>query len=260
MKRNLTLVLTLISASLLAALPSFAAEPDYSAWTGLLQKYYDRGKGMDYAGLKKNDYATLAKLSDDLGKVDVAALTKPEQLAFWINLYNISTVKLITDNYPTKSIRDLSTDPFVRLNVFKKPIVPRGGAMLALNDIENDRIREGFKDPRIHFAINCAARSCPPMRTEAFTGARLNEQLDDTARQFFAGPGAPRIKGSKGRFTMTLSKVLDWFEDDFKKWGGGGIVAFTMKYLPPDRARLIAGSKVSLEYFDYDWNLNDWKR
>jgi hypothetical protein len=259
MNRRLTLVLILVCATMLMGVPALAAEPDYSAWTGLLRKYYDRGKGMDYAGLKKSDYGTLKKLSDDLGKVEVGTLSKPEQLAFWLNLYNISTVKLIVDNYPTKSIRDLSTDPIVRLNVFKKPLVRQGGAMLALNDIENDRIREGFKDPRIHFAINCAARSCPPMRTEAFTGARLSEQLDDTVRQFFAGPGALRIEGGEGRFTMTTSKVLDWFEDDFKQWGGG-VVAFTMKYLPADRARMIAGTKVSIDHFDYDWSLNDWRR
>lgn len=259
MNRNVTLVFILVCATLLAGVPALAAEPDYSPWSGLLQKYYDRGKGMDYAGLKKNDYATLRKLSDDLAKVNVGTLSKPEQLAFWINLYNISTVRLIVDNYPMKSIRDLSTDPIVRLNVFKKPLVRQGGATLALNDIENDRIREGFKDPRIHFAINCAARSCPPMRNEAFTGARVSEQLDDTARQFFSAPGAVRIEGGAGRFTMTTSKVLDWFEDDFKQWGGG-VVALSMKYLPPEKSRLIAGSKVSIEYFDYDWNLNDWKR
>ncbi len=259
MKRNSIIVFALISALLLVGIPAFAAEPDYTAWTGLLQKYYDRGKGMDYVGLKKNDYATLKKLSDDLGKVNVASLTKPEQLAFWINLYNISTVKLICDNYPTKSIRDLSTDPLIRLNVFKKEIIPQGGKMMALNDVENDKIREGFHDPRIHFAINCAARSCPPMRTEAYTGARVNEQLDDQARQFFAGPGAPKIEGGKGHYTITVTKVLDWFEGDFDKWAGG-VVAFTTKYLPPDKAKMIGGSKVSVDHFDYNWDLNDWKR
>ncbi|MBI2212473.1 MAG: DUF547 domain-containing protein [Acidobacteria bacterium] len=253
--RTLALSLVLLAATL----PGLAAEPDYAAWTGLLETYYSPQNGMDYQGLRKNDLATLTKLAGDLSKVDVGALARNEQLAFWINLYNISTVKLICDNYPTKSIRDLSTDPIVRLNVFKKEIVPQGGKMMSLNDVENIKIREGFKDPRIHFAINCAAKSCPPMRREAFTGARVNEQLDDQARVFFAGPGGAKITRSGSKATLTVTKVMDWFDDDFDDWGGG-VVAFTKKFLAPDKRAQLDGAKVSLSYYEYNWDLNDWKR
>lgn len=253
--RTLALCLMVLATTL----PGIAAEPDYSAWTGLLEKYYSPQSGMDYEGLRKNDFGVLTKLVDDLSKVDVGTLERNEQLAFWINLYNISTVKLICDNYPTKSIRELSTDPIVRLNVFKKEIVPQGGRTMSLNDVENVKIREGFKDPRIHFAINCAAKSCPPMRREAFTGARVNEQLDDQTRVFFAGPGGAKITKSGGKASLTVTKVMDWFDDDFDKWGGG-IVAFTKKYLAPDKRAQLEGAKVSVSFYDYNWDLNDWKR
>ncbi len=252
-----TLLLSLVLTAL--ALPGLAAEPDYTAWTGLLQKYYSPQNGMDYQGIRKNDFATLKKLADDWSKVDVSKLNRNEQLAFWINLYNVSTVKLICDNYPTKSIRDLSTDPLVRLNVFKKEIVPQGGKMMSLNDVENDKIRDGFKDPRIHFAINCAARSCPPMRPEAYIGARVNDQLDDQARVFLNGPAGAKISKSGSKATMTVTKVMDWFEKDFDAWGGG-VVPFAMKYLSADKKAQLEGAKVKVDYYDYDWNLNGWKR
>lgn len=257
--KSLTRTLAICAVLVAAALPGLAAEPDYSAWTGLLQKYYSPQSGMDYQGIRKNDFATLKKLVDDWSKVDVSKLNRDEQLAFWINLYNLSTVKLICDNYPTKSIRDLSTDPIVRLNVFKKAIVPQGGTMMSLNDVENDKIRAGFKDPRIHFAINCAARSCPPMRPEAFVGAKVNEQLDDQARVFLNGPAGAKISRSGSKATMTVTKVMDWFDDDFNDWGGG-VVPFATKFLSADKKAQLAGAKVKVEFYDYDWNLNDWKR
>lgn len=249
----------LLLALLASAAPLGAAEPDYAPWTGLLQKYYSPQSGMDYRGLRKNDFATLTKLVDALSKVDVASLSREEQLAFWINLYNISTIKLICDNYPTKSIRELSTDPIIRLNVFKKEFIPQGGKTMSLNDVENVKIREGFKDPRIHFAINCAAKSCPPMRQEAFTGARVSEQLEDQARVFMNGPAGAKISKSGGKATLTVTKVMDWFDDDFNNWGGG-IVAFTKKYLAADKRAQLEGAKVSVSFFDYNWDLNDWKR
>ncbi|MGK2859061.1 MAG: DUF547 domain-containing protein [Thermoanaerobaculia bacterium] len=257
--RALTRTLAICAVLAAMALPGLAAEPDYSAWNGLLEKYYSPQYGMDYDGIRKSDFATLKKLVDDFSKVDVSKLNRDEQLAFWINLYNVSTVKLICDNYPTKSIRDLSTDPIVRLNVFKKAIVPQGGKMMSLNDIENDKIRAGFKDPRIHFAINCAARSCPPMRPEAFQGARVQEQLDDQSRVFMNGPAGAKISRSGSKATMTVTKVMDWFDDDFIDWGGG-VVEFSKKYLSADKKAQLDGAKVKVDHFDYDWNLNDWKR
>ena len=257
----------LLAAGLLAAGPGFsttaqAAEPpDYSAWQGLLGKYYDPAKGMSYKALKQNDKATLDQLRQKLATVDVDSLSRSDQLAYWINLYNISTLAVVVDSYPVDSIRDISTDPIVRLNVFKKPSVKTKAGTMSLNDVENTRIREGFKDPRIHFAINCAAKSCPPIRTEPYVGARLSEQLDDQARRFLTGPHGVKIEKDGDGIDLHVTKILDWFKDDFDKWGGGR-VAFIRKYLPADKQKQIdvAKGRVDLDFDDYDWDLNDASR
>lgn len=252
----------LLALGLLAAGMARAAEPpDYKVWQDLLTKYYDPAQGMKYKELKEHDKAALDRLRQTMAAVDVNALSRPDQLAYWINLYNISTVGVVVDHYPVDSIRDISTDPIVRLNVFKKPTVKTKAGTIALNDVENDKIRTGFKDPRIHFAINCAAKSCPPIRTEPYVGARINEQLDDQARRFLNGPHGARLEKDGSGIDLHVTKILDWFKDDFEKWGGGR-VAFVRKFLPADKQKQIdtvkgAKGDVDLDFDDYDWALND---
>jgi hypothetical protein len=232
-----------------------AAEPDYRLWQELLSKHYDPAKGMNYKGLKA-DKAALDRLRQQMAAVDVASLSRPEQLAYWINLYNISTVNVVAEKYPVESIRDISTDPVVRLNVFKKPNVKVKGGTMSLNDVENDKIRAGFKDPRIHFAINCAAESCPPIRSEPFVGARIDQQLDDQARKFLNGPKGVRVEQD----ALHVTKIMDWFKDDFEQWGGGTL-PFLKKYLSPDKVKRIgAAKKFEIEFDDYSWKLNDTSR
>ena len=257
MKRtNLTLALL---GLLLAAVPArAAAPPDYKAWGELLAKYYDPAKGMDYKALKAQDKKTLDDLRRQMGTVDVQSLSRPDQLAYWINLYNVNVVGVVVDNYPVESIRDLSTDPIVRLNVFKKPSVQTKKGAISLNDVENVKIREGFKDPRIHFAINCAAQSCPPIRPEPYAGSQVSEQLDDQARKFLNGPNGVRPEKSGGALVLHTTKIMDWFEGDFDKWGGGA-VAFIIRYASSDKRKQIeaAGNQVKLAFDDYSWKLND---
>jgi hypothetical protein len=252
----------LIAAALLAssANPAHGAEPDYRLWQELLAKHYDPARGMDYKGLRQ-DRAALDRLRQQMAAVDVSALSRPEQLAYWINLYNVSVVGVVADNDPVESIRDLSTDPIIRLNVFKKPYVNVRGGTLSLDDVENKKIREGFKDPRIHFAINCAAESCPPIRPEPFTGARIDAQLDDQARKFLNGPHGVRLEDDDGTLVLHVTKILDWFKDDFETWGGGTL-PFLKRFLSPDKVKRIdaARGKVEIDYDDYSWKLNEWRR
>jgi len=228
-------------------------------WTALLQRYYDPARGMDYAHLKQQDAVTLDHIRADLGRVNLAELDRKQQLAYWINVYNVNVVATIVESYPVKSIRDLSTDPIIRLNVFKKDRVPFGGEMLSLDDVENKKIRDGFHDPRIHFAINCAARSCPPLRSEAYDGERIDAQLTEQARHFLTG--STRFEKKDGALTIRTSKILDWFGKDFDEWGGGK-VQFLRRFVPPDKQHLIdaARGEAAFEYDDYDWTLNDWHR
>ena len=231
-----------------------------SQWNRLLGAYYNPASGFDYKALKAKDNAALQSIRQQLGRVNVSGLTPKQQLAHWINVYNVNTVATIVENYPVKSIRDISTDPIIRLNVFKKERVPAGNAKLSLNDVENDKIRDGFKDPRIHFAINCAAKSCPPIRTEAFAGEKLDAQLDEQARLFLNGPNGARFKRDGDKLVITTTKIMDWFSDDFEKWGGGK-TAFIRKYVPAEKQRMMdQAKKIDIEYDDYDWDLNDWRR
>jgi uncharacterized protein DUF547 len=253
-----TLTLTLFGL-LLAALPAAAVNPpDYKLWADLLSKYYDPAKGMDYKALKANDKKTLDELRRQMAQVDVVTLPKNDQLAYWINLYNISTVNVVVESYPVKSIRDISTDFIAHLNVFKKDYVLTRKGPMSLNDVENDKIRDHFMDPRIHFAINCAAKSCPPIRTEPYVGARVQEQLDDQARMFLNGPHGVRLEKSGGELVLHTTKIMDWFKDDFEKWGGGR-VHFISTFASPDKRKQIAaaGNQIDLKFDDYDWSLND---
>jgi len=233
--------------------------PDYAEWARILRVYYDPAQGMDYKALKTKESVALDKLRRRMAEVDVARLPKPDQLAYWINLYNISVVDTVVDGYPVESIRDLSTDPFIRLNVFKKETVPVKGGNLSLDTIENEKIRAGFKDPRIHFAINCAAASCPPIRYEPYVGQRLNEQLDDQTRNFLNGPLGVKLQRDGDNLVVHATKILDWFGDDFDQWGGGK-VNFIRRYLPPEKQKSFGAGKVKFKYDDYDWKLNDHPR
>ena len=252
--------LNLILLGLLAmAVPAgAAAPPDYKVWGELVSKYYDPAKGMNYKALKEQDKKTLNDLRRQMATVDVQSLTRQDQLAYWINLYNINVVGVVVDHYPVASIRDISTDPIVRLNVFKKPSVQTKKGALSLNDVENDKVREGFKDPRIHFAINCAAQSCPPIRTEPYVGSQISQQLDDQARKFLNGPNGVRPEKKGGALVLHTTKIMDWFQDDFDKWGGGQI-GFLVRYLSADKSKQIraAASQVKLDFDDYSWKLND---
>jgi hypothetical protein len=250
------LLLVLIGATAAGA----ASPPDYSTWQALLSKYYDPARGMSYKALKANDARTLDALRRRMAQVDAGSLPKPDQLAYWINLYNISVVDTVIDGYPVESIRDLSTDPIVRLNVFKKATIDTRQGKMSLDAIENEKIRPGFKDPRIHFAINCAAESCPPIRPEPYVGARIDRQLDDQTRKFLNGPHGVRLEQDGDELVLRTTKVMDWFSDDFERWGGGQ-KAFLRKYLSPDKQKRIdAAQKVEIRYDDYSWKLNDASR
>jgi hypothetical protein len=220
-----------------------ARAQDYSPWNTILSKYYEPARGFDYASLKAHDATTLESLRQQLGRVNVAALNRKQQLAYWINVYNINTVATIVENYPVKSIRDLSTDPLI-FTVFKKKRVPFGSELLSLDDVETTKIREAFHDPRIHFAINCAAKSCPPIRTEAYVGERVDAQLDDQARRFLTAN--TRFSRDGDTLVIHVTKIMDWFGGDF-----GDKVAFLRKYIAVPAAK-----SYEFAYDDYDWSLN----
>lgn len=239
-----------LAVALLLAAPLHAQTAE---WTRILAAYTDPARGVDYKAMKAREARNVQAIRQQLARVDVAKLDRKSQLAHWINVYNVNTVATILEHYPVKSIRDISTDPIIRLNVFKKPRVPVGSELLSLDEIENVKIREGFQDARIHFAINCAAKSCPPLRQEAYSGATLDAQLDEQTRAFLA---RARFVRDGDELTIHVTKIMDWFSDDF-----GNKAAFIRKYVSADKQRMIdQATDIDFEYDDYDWDLNDWKR
>ena len=219
---------------------------DNSIYAELLKKYVENGV-VDYAGFKK-DQDKLHEYLKVLEQTDTKKLSLDEQLAFYINAYNAWTIKLVLSGYPgIHSIKDLGS---FWSSPWKKEIVHVDGKVLSLDDIEHGIIRPKFKDPRIHFAVNCASKSCPPLSSEPYEGKIINQQLDAAARAFINDPKRNRLEGN----TLYVSKIFDWYGEDFK----GGIVNFFLKYAEGDLKRGLEANKnqIKIRYLDYDWSLN----
>lgn len=209
---------------------------DYSALDKILAKYVSQSGTVDYTGLKA-DKTELNNVYNALTGVNPATITnKDAQLAFWINLYNVATLKLIVDNYPLKSIMDLDKG-----KPWDVKRVSVAGKSYSLNDIENTKIRT-FKDPRIHFAVNCAAKSCPPLLNAAFTPGKLNAQLESQTKKFINNAKSTSLSPGKA----VISKIFDWYKEDF-----GNVIAFIKKYSSTN-----VGADVKITYQEYDWSLN----
>jgi len=228
-----------------------SAGPDYSLFTQVLRDHVKDGT-VNYKSLKTDK--RFAEFIETLKKTDPNTISRKNRLAFWINVYNAFVLKVVVDNYPIESI--FSTFAYVRKKSnFHKKVVTINGMLYSLNDVENDIIRP-MGDPRIHFAINCAAKSCPPLRAEAFEPARLGEQMAEMARNFINNPEKNSFDFAKKE--ALVSKIFDWFADDFKKYSTG-VPEFISRYLPPEQSKqlLAAGKDFKIKHHDYNWDLNE---
>lgn len=232
--------------------PARAAGVDHSIWADLLEKHvsYETGR-VDYAAFKKEDEAQLEDYLKVLKTVDRSELTRNERLAFYINLYNSATIKLILESYPwNDSIRDIGG---LLESPFKIEFINLEGKQYSLDEIEHDILRKEYNDPRIHFALNCASVSCPPLYDKPYAGAKIDEQLDMVTRRFLNDPRRTWIDED----TLYLSKVMEWYEDDFVV--AGGVVPFVKKYADGAFEKNLkeVGDDIDVEFQDYDWSLND---
>lgn len=236
---------------------------DHSALDEILKTHVQDGL-VDYAALKAAD--RLRPYLQALANTDPSQMSEAEQLAFWINAYNALTLKLVADNYPTKSILRLTPVgirgiPFIipkANSPFTLKVGEVGGAPRTLNEIEHEILRVQFDEPRIHFAIVCASESCPPLRAEAFVADRLDAQLDDQTRQFLYDPTKNEIPASDAPNTIRLSKIFNWFAEDFG--GKDSLQTYLAPYFEDEvRAQLEARS-YEVDFLNYSWALNDWKR
>ena len=177
-------------------------------------------------------------------------MPRVDKIAFWINAYNALTVRLILDHYPLRSIRDIGWLPGAAFRQSFIPMQNLRGEPISLDDIEHRVLRAQFAEPRIHFALVCAARSCPPLRTEAYRGAVLAQQLDDQGRNFLGMPTKNRVDRVAG--TMYLSPIFKWFRPDFET--DGPLAAFVAPYFDLKAADV---AHFTIEFLDYDWSLNE---
>jgi len=223
--------------------PSF----DHSTFDTLLHRYVDADGWVDYVGLKAN-VSELDMYLKSLGVAPLDAMGRDEKLALLINAYNAGTLKLILDHQPISSIQDIPEQErwdAVRWNI--------GGNLWSLNQIEHEQIRPKFVEPRIHFALVCAALSCPPLRTEAFTATRLEEQLQEQSQ--YVHTHATWFQFDRDASPASLTKLYRWYGDDFTQIAGSPL-EFASRYSPTLKQTLADGVTPRIEWLPYEWDLN----
>ncbi len=225
----------------------------HAPWDGLVRSFVHDGV-VDYGCLQAHE-GQLDRYLALLAAIKPERLSRDAQLAVWINGYNAFTAKLILRRYPR--IRSIKEIP----RRWKLRDWTVGGRRYSLDEIENKVLRAKFHEPRIHFAINCASKSCPDLASAAYVAPRLDAQLDEAARRFLRHPGKGcRLAHERGLFgareKLYLSPIFKWFRPDFE--GNQTLMAFLGPYLPEAVRTEVAalGSDVAIDYLKYDWSLN----
>ncbi len=228
---------------------------NHETFSALLSRYVHADGG----GLNLVDYAAWRSSADDRAALDayiaeleatpVSTLPNAERFAFWANLYNSVTVKLILDKKPRKSIREIRPHSFA-FGPWGAKRVTVEGEELSLDNIEHDILRKQWDDPRIHYALNCASIGCPNLPTKAWKAETLDEDLDQAARAYVNHPRGVTATG-KG---LRVSKIYKWYREDFGD-SDEGVIEHILRYADADLEQAIQ-SKPKIRGHDYDWDLN----
>lgn len=209
----------------------------HELWDQLLRRHVNAEGKVDYAGFKA-DRATLQRYLDKLAAHPLREdWSRAEKMAYLINAYNAFTVALVVDHYPVASIRDIHGG-----NPWDVQWITLGRQTYSLNELEHDLLRPKFQDPRIHFAVNCAARSCPPLLNRAYTAGQLEQQLDRQTRAFINDSSYNRLREKE----VEISKVFEWYRSDF-----GDLIDYLNRYAEIDIA-----PNARIRFREYDWALN----
>jgi hypothetical protein len=183
------------------------------------------------------------------------SMTIDERRAFWINAYNARVIAGVLERYPIDSVRDVGLLGGRFRGFFGRREHPVAGKVRTLDEIEKEILfEEPLSDPRIHFALNCAARSCPKLRAEPYDGSRLDTQLDFQTRTFLNGPDGTRLDPTAK--VLYVSRVLDWYGGDFEE-AAGSVREYLIRNLTGEKATAARDPGWTIEYLDYDWSLND---
>jgi hypothetical protein len=251
MKMKMASLIVVVTATLSFVHTVTAATFDHSLFNAILGKYVDDKGLIDYNGIARdrNFYAYMASLKN----AEVQALTRDGQLAFWINAYNAITIEKVIRWKPKKSVREtIIPGVWISTKFFTTRENVVAGKKMSQDDIENDILRKQFRDPRIHFAIICASMGCPPIPKFAYTGEMVQSQLESETRKYLNSPRGTRIDRAEN--TLYISKVFDWFGDDFIK-AAGSVMNFVKPYLD-DETLVFLNRNPKIDYIEYNWALN----
>lgn len=214
---------------------------DHSMWSKLLKANVSVGGNVDYKGFKADANQLQSYLSYLEANAPKTSWSENEQLAYWINLYNAATIHLVAENYPVASIREINDG-----SPWDKQFIHVGNELLSLNEVEHEILRKKFKEPRIHFAINCASESCPRLLNDAYVGHILDQQLNAAARAFINDSSKNKITAKKAE----LSLLFSWFQEDFTTTGT--VISFVNRF-----SEIKVGSAAQVDYLPYSWQLNE---
>jgi len=235
------------------------ANIDHGAWDRFLKTYVR----VDPDGIARIPYARVSEVDRDaltadlsrLAGLPISAYSRRQQFAFWVDLYNELTVKLVLDHYPVSSIRDIAISPgLFSAGPWGKRLIAVHGEPLSLDDIEHRILRPIWQDPRIHYAVNCAAVGCPNLQSSAFTAVNSEALLDKAAHDYVNHPRGAAVAAGR----LTVSSIYLWYEVDF---GGteAGVIEHLKHYARPELAAALGGiARISGDH--YDWALNDLRQ
>lgn len=229
---------------------------DHAPWDRFLKRHvhaaHDGINRVNYGAITETDRADLAGYIAGLAVRKPTSLSRSEAKAYWINLYNGLTVQTVLQHYPVKTIRDIDISPGLFSNgPWGAELVTVEGVALSLDDIEHRILRPIWKDPLIHYAVNCAAVGCPQLRAEAFVAALLDSQLRDAARAFVNHRRATRLEDGM----LSVSSIYEWFMSDFGE-NDSDVIAHLRQFAEPELNRILGQHKRIDDDF-YDWALND---
>ena len=232
-----------------------ADEALYARWARVLTGYVDAEGLVDYAGLAAEGRGDLEAFMGVIGNTDPSGFSEAEQIAFWINAYNATTIYQVVERYPLESVRDVGA-LFGLVGGFFKQEYPVANEERSLDNIEHDILRPTYNDARIHWTLVCASFGCPKLLRRPYAAADLDTVLTEVSFEFMANPRALYIDEESN--TLWVSSYFDWYGGDFEA-AAGDIIDYILSYAPDDKATWIREHRgtMRVRFMDYDWTLND---
>jgi hypothetical protein len=225
---------------------------DHRTYSTLLEKYVVDGR-VDYLGWKEKDLAIFEQYIKSLDKASLNGLSTNERKAFWVNAYNALTIYAVLRHIPANGLLARVFSVQMVPGFFDKLTYAVAGEELTLNDIENRKLRAAFGDPRIHFVLVCASRSCPKIENTPLEGTGLDERLDSAARNFIQDISRNRLDQKSD--ILYLSEIFKWYDSDFIA-SAGTAIDFVKRYIEKEEGEYLSGHKVQTKYLFYDWLVN----